>query len=275
VPRRACFRTNIGRTTCVIKRRGATRERLGRESSGAAAHPLPTSPCPLTPTSHLSPCPRPTPRPQAFRDPYERVNCISHALPGAAFLVLGFISLSSAAPAWLPRTDGARAWTHDPLGAFCLCAATTHLLSALTHVWPDSVRLEKADHVGIVVLIVGTPLTAWAAHAHGALPRSMLGAVAALLASSALPPAPRVAGFVGSVAVMVAHIGPKLVDWNLGTQLALYGAGAAAFLRNDGHGRGGVSFLTDHHALHYCVTVACCMHVSYLVAAMAGVQDKG
>lgn len=213
---------------------------------------------------------------QALHDPYERINVWSHALPGLAFLALGLFSLSGLAPEGaLPRTDGRRAWTHDPLGAFCLCAATTHLLSALTHVWPDSARLEKADHVGIVVLIAGTPLTAWAAHAHGALPRSLAGAGAALLLSSALPPAPRVAGFVGSVVVMVTQIGAKVVNWNLGAQLALYGAGAAAFLRNGGHGRGGVPFLTDHHALHYCVTVACCMHVAYLVAAMAGVQDKG
>jgi predicted membrane channel-forming protein YqfA (hemolysin III family) len=43
---------------------------------------------------------------------------------------------------------------------FCACAATTHILSAVTHVWPDDHALEKLDHVGIVALIVGTPLTA-------------------------------------------------------------------------------------------------------------------
>lgn len=123
-----------------------------------------------------------------------------------------------------------------------------------------------------MVLIFGTPLTAWAGHAHGALPRSLVVAASALLLSAFLPPAPRVAGFVTATALMVAQIGPRLVDWNLGTQLALYGAGAAAFLRNGGHGRAGVPWLADHHWLHYCVTVACCMHVYYLVTAMAGVQ---
>jgi len=224
----------------------------------------------VAPSSTLFPL---TPRPQALLDPYERVNVWSHAIPGALFLALGLVSLSGLAPpGLLPRTDGSRAWTHDPLGAFCLCAATTHLLSALTHVWPDDARIEKADHVGIVVLIFGTPLTAWAGHAHGALPPSLGLAAAALLASAFLPPAPRVAGFVASTAAMVAGVGPRLVDWNLGAQLALYGAGAAAFLRNGGHGRAGVPWLADHHALHYCVTVACCMHVHYLVKAMAGVQ---
>ncbi len=47
-----------------------------------------------------------------------------------------------------------------PMIVFSLCAATTHLLSALTHVYPDDHALEKLDHVGIVALIVGTPLTA-------------------------------------------------------------------------------------------------------------------
>jgi predicted membrane channel-forming protein YqfA (hemolysin III family) len=42
---------------------------------------------------------------------------------------------------------------------FCCCAATTHLLSSLTHVYPDDHFLEKLDHIGIVALIVGTPLT--------------------------------------------------------------------------------------------------------------------
>lgn len=45
------------------------------------------------------------------------------------------------------------------LAVFCCCASLTHLLSALTHVWPDDHALEKLDHLGIVALIVGTPLT--------------------------------------------------------------------------------------------------------------------
>jgi predicted membrane channel-forming protein YqfA (hemolysin III family) len=30
----------------------------------------------------------------------------------------------------------------------------------MTHVYPDSHGLEKLDHLGIVALIIGTPLTA-------------------------------------------------------------------------------------------------------------------
>jgi predicted membrane channel-forming protein YqfA (hemolysin III family) len=47
----------------------------------------------------------------------------------------------------------------EALWVFCCCAATTHLLSSLTHVYPDDHFLEKLDHIGIVALIVGTPLT--------------------------------------------------------------------------------------------------------------------
>lgn len=47
----------------------------------------------------------------------------------------------------------------EVLWVFCCCAATTHLLSSLTHVYPDDHLLEKLDHIGIVALIVGTPLT--------------------------------------------------------------------------------------------------------------------
>lgn len=46
-----------------------------------------------------------------------------------------------------------------PLAFFCFSAGTTHLLSALGHVYPDSHSLEKADHLGIVMLIVGNPLS--------------------------------------------------------------------------------------------------------------------
>lgn len=46
-----------------------------------------------------------------------------------------------------------------PLAFFCFSASTTHLLSALGHVYPDSHSLEKADHLGIVMLIVGNPLS--------------------------------------------------------------------------------------------------------------------
>lgn len=46
-----------------------------------------------------------------------------------------------------------------PMAFFCAAAGLTHLLSALGHVYPDSHSLEKADHLGIVLLIIGNPLS--------------------------------------------------------------------------------------------------------------------
>lgn len=46
-----------------------------------------------------------------------------------------------------------------PLTMFCFAAGATHLLSALGHVFPDSHSLEKADHLGIVALIIGNPIS--------------------------------------------------------------------------------------------------------------------
>lgn len=69
------------------------------------------------------------------------------------------------------------------LAIFCFCATCTHIFSALGHVYPDShvlvslvvliilslvlwnlmlhhVPQEKMDHVGIIALILGTPITA-------------------------------------------------------------------------------------------------------------------
>lgn len=34
-----------------------------------------------------------------------------------------------------------------------------HFLSALTHVYPDDIYLEKLDHLGIVCLVMGTPIS--------------------------------------------------------------------------------------------------------------------
>ena len=56
------------------------------------------------------------------------------------------------APAWFP--EAAR-----PLAVFSVCSGITHLMSALTHVWPDSHGLEKLDHLGIVVTIIGNPMS--------------------------------------------------------------------------------------------------------------------
>ena len=49
------------------------------------------------------------------------------------------------------------AW--DSVALFGFCAGLTHLFSAITHVWPDDVYLEKLDHLGIVLLVIGTPIS--------------------------------------------------------------------------------------------------------------------
>jgi hypothetical protein len=87
----------------------------------------------------------------------------------------------------------------------------------------------------------------------------------ALLAAAFLPPVLRTLGFIAIGAVMVWHY-TYLVDWNLGVQIAMYVCGGACFIRSGGHSRW--PGCSDHHLLHYLVTVACCMHVGYIRGAM-------
>eukprot|EP00884_Botryococcus_braunii_P016500 jgi/Botrbrau1/3533/Bobra.341_2s0059.1 len=195
-----------------------------------------------------------------FYDPYERVNVWSHGIPGFLFILLGVASYMG----WV--VGGSPAWIHNPLGMFCLCAATTHLLSALTHVYPDSIALEKLDHIGIVVLILGTPITIMMAQQHGVIPADMVVSAVFLFLAAFLPPLFRVLGFASGVGAMVFLHGASVCNANLLMQLLCYGIGGYAFLRNGGHNR--FPGLTDHHFLHYFVTVACGLHVWNLLAWM-------
>lgn len=179
-----------------------------------------------------------------FHDPYERVNFWSHGLPG---VLLACLSVAAATGA----IRGAA-----PLSFFCAAAAVTHLLSALTHAWPDSVFLDKLDHFGITCLILATPASQlMVLHPRGDT-TCMAACAAALLASAALPRVPRTLGFVGSAAVMVVHYYYLIMNWPMCVQVALYALGALSFLRAGGHDRP-YSFLTDHHFLHYFVSAAC------------------
>ncbi len=54
---------------------------------------------------------------------------------------------------------------------------------------------------------------------------------AAMLASALLAPAARVAGFTAGTVAAVALHWHQVLNWNLGVQLALYGAAAVFFLR--------------------------------------------
>jgi hypothetical protein len=51
-------------------------------------------------------------------------------------------------------------------------------------------------------------------------------------------------------------------------QIALYVAGGAAFVRNSGHERVW-HWATDHHLLHYAVTIACAIHCHNLLQLTA------
>lgn len=214
-------------------------------------------------------CWPPTPwKHYVLRDPYERVNVWSHGLPGLLFLLLGVASYSGL------YEDASREWVHNPLGIFCFCAATTHLGSMMTHIYPDSFALEKLDHLGIVALIIGTPLTALMAYQHGEVPLDVKVILAAMLAAAFLEPAPRVAAFTAGTVAAVALHGRELLNWNLGVQLALYTAAAVFFLRSklwEPNLKRWQGFY-DHHLLHYVVTAASTLHLFYI---LAGTNDNG
>uniref|UniRef100_A0A383V9U8 Uncharacterized protein n=1 Tax=Tetradesmus obliquus TaxID=3088 RepID=A0A383V9U8_TETOB len=185
-----------------------------------------------------------------FHDPYERINFWSHFLPGVALLITGLL-------AHLHLVAGGEA-----LWVFCCCAATTHLLSSLTHVYPDDHLLEKLDHIGIVALIVGTPLTQMMAVDPSGDRTILLAACGALLLAAFLPALLRTSGFIAIGAVMVHQLW-HIVDAPLFLQCLIYVAGGVVFVRNGGHER--LCGLQDHHLLHYKVTVACAIHVANIM----------
>lgn len=182
-----------------------------------------------------------------FHDPYERINFWTHAIPGLAFLCLGIVN------ALLPQ---------QAMALFSLCAAATHCFSALTHVYPDSHSIEKLDHIGITATIIGTPISSLMAQEHGHLPFELKLISLWLVGAAFLKPTPRVVGFVVGATAMVVLYGSMLLSYVFAIELALYLGGALFFLRNDGHERG--IGLSDHHILHYFVTVASVLHLWYL-----------
>jgi hypothetical protein len=99
---------------------------------------VPDTPSPSRMRPHAPACahirPHAPARPTAvLQDPYERVNFWSHSIPGALLLLLAALAAAGAAPGGAPM-----AW-------FGVCAATTHLFSAMTHVYPDSHGLVRPE----------------------------------------------------------------------------------------------------------------------------------
>jgi len=186
-----------------------------------------------------------------FHDPYERINFWSHAIPGAAFVMIAvaYFCFQTTIP--------------FAIAVFAIFAAVTHGFSALTHIYPDDHAIEKLDHIGITATIIGTPITALMAKEHGHLPTPWLWVSAWLLFSAFLAPVPRVVGFMSGGAVLVYYFGAMVLDEIFLLELLLYVAGGLFFLRNDGHSRG--VGLADHHLLHYFSTLASILHIKYLL----------
>ncbi|KAF5835504.1 hypothetical protein DUNSADRAFT_7288 [Dunaliella salina] len=156
-----------------------------------------------------------------FHDPYERINFWSHFVPGVCFVVLGII-------AYLNLTLGGRV-----LSMFCAASSTTHLLSAVTHVWPDNHLLEKLDHIGIVALIVGTPLTALLAKDPADDMKVMGLTGLALVGAAFLRPTIRTLSFVALGTILFVRYW-TIVNVNLTLQVVLYLMGAYSFIQVGG-----------------------------------------
>lgn len=69
-----------------------------------------------------------------LHDPYERTNFWSHFVPGVLLLLMA----AAASAALIPG--------HHALAVWGVCSGSTHLLSALTHVYPDSHSLVRVPN---------------------------------------------------------------------------------------------------------------------------------
>ena len=113
-----------------------------------------------------------------------------------------------------------------------LCTSLAYLLSLQAWIAQRSIAMqEKLDHLGIVALVAGTPLTALMAREHGNVPLDVKVVFGAMLAAALLPPAWRAAGFsLGTLAAIWLHW-REVMNANLAVQIALYGLSGVLFLR--------------------------------------------
>ena len=113
-----------------------------------------------------------------------------------------------------------------------LCTSLAFLLLLQAYVAQRVTAMqEKLDHLGIVALVAGTPLTALMAREHGNVPLDVKVVFGAMLAAALLSPAWRVAGFsLGTLAAIWLHW-REVMNANLAVQIALYGLSGVLFLR--------------------------------------------
>lgn len=183
-------------------------------------------------------------------DPYERINVWSHALPAILFWVLGITKLVTDFATW------------KSVCVFCTSAGMMHVGSAMTHVYPDDVYLEKLDHLGIATLVMGTPISTIMARFPDESITSLAAVASTMFLAAFFPPFLRTAAFGAGTLHIYALNFSRVHSPHLTTEVILYAIGAIAFLRGKGHNR--PAGLQDHHFLHYCGTAACLLHLAHL-----------
>ena len=186
-------------------------------------------------------------------DPYERINFFSHAVPGLVLFALLVARVAGAVPGGWPLTLHLAVTTY------------AHFASALTHLSPDSLAPQKADHMGIALWILSTTYTSLGS----ACPKMGLApyyamAAATVGASFVRFSKVRAACMLASGTAQALWYFHGLMNDLFAAELALYALGAALYIRGENFGdrRWGYS---DHHLMHYCVTVAAFLHVAYIL----------
>ena len=213
------------------------------------------------PASATHPVFPPMPWWHSFLDPYERINIISHGLPGLVLLSVTACLLGGQLPQLLPFSF--------PLLIHASLVGLAHLTSVLAHVFPDSIWFEKADHVGISIWIASTTYTGLTAVCPGGDLRTYWYTTAATGAICTIPnhkvraALSLIAGFVQAC----TYLGTLL--WSSRVFLAemmLYLLGGAVYIRGRNYNDKYHAF-SDHHIMHYCVTAGAFMHMVFLILA--------
>eukprot|EP00892_Ulva_mutabilis_P007006 jgi/Ulvmu1/4678/UM002_0409.1 len=186
-------------------------------------------------------------------DPYERINVWSHFLPGLLFLCFGLYQLVSEV----------RVTSSWGITLYCFCSCMMHFLSALTHVYPDDIYLEKLDHLGIVCLVMGTPISTMLVRYPDDPVHHLAATALAMVVAAFLRPTLRTISFGAGVMYIYATNFWRVHSTNMAVEVLLYSIGSVFFLRNQGHKRW--HGLQDHHFLHYASSAATFVHLAHLI----------